>query len=291
MIKLPAGAVLPGMDTEQKLTAQWLDARQNFDIAARDSFLLQQAIDFISHINDPVIVDLGSGTGNNTLSLLSHCPANSNLVLVEQHADLLAISRNRISKQITQGCLGSLSYIHRDLHRWLQEQDNVDLLCTNALLDLLTAAELKSLADAANRLGAAIYSTLNYADVTFLPSSRDDHFFMDLFERHMCRSLNRGIPLGPNTKTALTRLLGDSASSHLYYADSHWVINSTERDFLRQNLAFYRDGIEAQIANGIDKERLDAWLDNKLNLIEQSKLTLRVKHWDYLILPNGTKIS
>jgi len=182
------------MNNEEILSIDWLNLRHAFDDRARNKQLLHKVIQQLAATESPVLADLGSGTGNNILSLIDHLPESCELFLIEQHAFLLNESRQRLMhRQNNQ----PMHFICSNLHCWLSQTPKIDCLTNNALLDLFTQSELALLLKSVDCSGAMLYSTLNYHGIQFTPEQPEDQHYSSLFEAHMCRQLDRGKPLGP----------------------------------------------------------------------------------------------
>lgn len=256
---------------------------------SRDTDLQMQAMSLLADQIDPKIADLGSGSGNNALFLLPALPEGCELTLIEQHEYLLVESQRRLAElQVTlpgSSSAPSIRYLRHDLHGWLSQAPAVDLLCNSALFDLFTAQELDHFISVIALRQIPVYSTLNYSGVTFEPEDKLDQRYLQLFEQHMCRQLDRGLPLGPLLHAALQQAAGTSTSLELKYAKSPWEIRSVDNHFMQMNLAFYQRGISAMLSSQQELSDFDDWLQQKYTQLEQGKLTLTVHHYDYLITP------
>jgi len=273
------------MESEEKLNINWLNSRHQFDKRARNDQLLSQAMLYLTQFTSPIVVDLGSGTGNNTLNLIDYLPLNCELVLVEQHAHLLEQSRQRILVANQHTHNHNFCFIHQNLHQWLNKESNYNMLCTNALFDLFTTSELNNFLHQIESHCRAVYSTLNYEGICFFPNDPLDTVYISQFEKHMCRQLDRGKPLGPAVFNKVSAFVSNSSTLSLHSAISYWEIDSATPDFMKMNFEFYRRGIEPYLDSPAAHRQFDTWLNNKRLQLEQSSLRLQVKHRDFLILP------
>ncbi|MBX2882492.1 MAG: class I SAM-dependent methyltransferase [Granulosicoccus sp.] len=275
-------------ETEEILSRNWLNQRQPHDDKARNQTLLKRVIDLLKSSalgkeTAPVVADLGSGTGNNVLYLQKHLSTDTHYQLIEQHQFLLEESRRRLGS-LSADFNSRVTFYQSNIDSWLGTQPT-DLLTNSALLDLFTETELRSLLLHIETLKTPMYSSLNYRAVRFFPNDPDDNLYIQLFEQHMSRELDRGRPLGAATCATLERLIRRSNRLQLFAGHSDWLVPATDSEFISTNIDFYEKGIGDIITGTQQQHSLDQWISNKRRLIDKHALSLTVQHKDYLIMP------
>jgi len=303
-------------DSEIILAIDWLEQRSRFDDQARCHRVLDQAIATLKKHTVPIIADLGAGTGNHSVfmsRMLAPAFATVRMILVEQHAHLLSYAENQISQSnapldttlanttLANTTLANTTsanttnvdsttwqFVNADLHQWLADNNNndsVDLLTNNALLDLLTITEINALIKSLARYQLPMYSTLNYQGVKFHPAHPLDLKIIALFEQHMCRTLDRGRPLGPQVNQQLNALICAEPTLRMTQAGSEWHICANTPSFLTLNLDFYEQGAFSSAASPAQKDTIKSWSNLRRDQIKAGQLEITVYHQDYLIYP------
>ena len=71
---------------EENTYANWLNDRYPFDSEARDKSLEAKVMDYLKPKEALQLVDVGAGTGSNTLYLMDKIKSNQHWYLIEQNA-------------------------------------------------------------------------------------------------------------------------------------------------------------------------------------------------------------
>ena len=292
------GSRTASADTEEILTIAWLKQREPFDTAARNLAVLDSVTDYLHSIEQPQIIDLGAGTGNQTLFLLDKLTQSARFTLIEQHPTLLAAARDAMMKRFdgqcidrytmrvtTRHCTHTVILAPVNLLAWIADYKKAAatrgsdfyLFTASALLDLLTAREIETLCDCLTTDNTALYATLNYTGFTISPTHPLDDAAREVFETHMTRTLDRGNPLGPHAvRYLLTHMAANT--DHYHAETSQWRVTSEDAAFLQANLTFYQQALN-------DSPALMPWVARRLEQLKQAELLLEVLHEDLWIPP------
>ena len=292
------GNGLASADTEEILTIAWLKQREPFDTAARNIAVLNSVTDYLHSIEQPQIIDLGAGTGNQTLFLLEKLTQPARFTLIEQHPTLLAAARDAMMKRFdgqcidrhtmrvtTQHCTHTVTFAPINLLAWVADYKKATatrgsdfyLFTASALLDLLTTSEMETLSDCLSTDNTALYATLNYTGFTMSPTHPLDDAAREVFETHMTRTLDRGNPLGPQAvRYLLTHMAANT--NHYHVGASQWQVTSEHAAFLHANLTFYQQALA-------DSPTLVPWVACRLEQLKREELMLGVMHEDLWIPP------
>ncbi|MGZ3217031.1 class I SAM-dependent methyltransferase [Paracoccus sp. T5] len=170
-------------------SAEWLALREPADGAARDGGLLARAARAAGP--DPVILDLGCGTGSTLRALGPHLPDHAHWHLVDNDPTLLEIARTEAPGRSTSHGLDL-----RDLEALPLE--GVTLVTASALLDLMPADWIAGLARRLSHVGLPFYAALSYdGEMTWDPPLPEDAPVTRAFNDHQRRDKGLGPALGP----------------------------------------------------------------------------------------------
>lgn len=191
---------------------EWLSLREPVDRQARDDALLRRAVQAAGP--QPVIMDLGCGTGSTLRAMADHLPAGTQWHLVDNDPTLLQIARDQVRDAQTHVLdLGDLSAL---------PLDGVTLVTASALLDLMPADWVQALAALLARRGIGFYAALSYDGImTWEPALPEDARIREAFNNHQRRDKGLGPALGPEA-AAFTRQAFEQAGFQTLTADSPW---------------------------------------------------------------------
>ncbi len=208
-------------------SAEWLSLREPADHAARDKGLAQLAMR--SAGTEPVIVDLGSGTGS-TMRGFGACPERGAIWhLVDHDEDLLAQAATTHSAKV---------HTHtRDLTALdALPLDGATLVTASALLDLCGEDWLHGLARRVAERGLPFYAALSYDGVMEWSIADDaDAEVVAAFNRHQRGDKGLGPALGPDAATAASRVF-TTLGYVVVAADSPWRLGPAQAGLQREFL-------------------------------------------------------
>lgn len=185
-----------------EFSADWLTLREPADAAARDRTLVDE---LRSALTGPLVVrDLGCGTGSMGRWLAPRLPAPQHWVLMDRDPVLLAHAEAHLPEGVTvetrQGDVTGLT--GADLA-------GTSLVTCSALLDLLTAEEVASLAAACAEAGTAALFTLSVTgEVSLDPPDPLDDEIACAFNEHQRRESDGRRLLGPDAADVAAAAFG-----------------------------------------------------------------------------------
>lgn len=247
-------------------SAEWLALREPADRVARDPALARRACKAAGA--EPLILDLGCGTGATWRALTPLLPAGARWYLVDSDPMLLAAAAAAAgdSAETIEADIGDLSSL---------PLDGVTLVTASALLDLVPDTWLQELA---RRLTVPFYAALNYSGVMrWSPADPRDGTISAYFNRDQRRDKGLGPALGPEAGGQAARILTAAGfASHL--ADSPWHLGPESAGLQRE----LTDGIAAAAAQAGAAGAI-AWGKDRRDLAASS--TCMIGHSDILALP------
>ena len=274
--------------SDERFAADWLTLREPADHQARSTSLARAALDALDRAagtegTDPVVVDLGAGTGSNARwlhPLLTEAGLESDWVLVDHDEALLGRA-----EEWAASAGASLTTVVGDLAReGLAQAAQADLLTASALLDLVSRGWLEDLADGAGEAGAVVLLALTYDGQAAWsgPARPGDQEVREAVNRHQRRDKGVGAALGPDA-TAVAASAFRARGFQVRTKDTPWVLDAARTDLAEELLAGWLEAA-AEVTPGGPPGGED-WAAARLDDLRAGRTVLRVGHQDLLALP------
>jgi SAM-dependent methyltransferase len=249
-------------------SADWLALREPADMQARDHELMLEAVRLAGE--NPVILDLGSGTGSTIRAMAPYLPEHTQWRLVDNDSGLLEIAKS-FAPDVAVFCQDLTELAALPL-------DGVTLVTGSALLDLVSPDWLSSLI---SRISTPAYFALSYdGEMQFEPGNPLDDAVRSAFNSHQRGDKGFGPALGPDAPK-IAESLFEKAGFSVSMAPSNWELDAESMQ------------LEAELMDGIANAALEAgvlqsgaWLQDRTKLLAVSKIT--IGHQDLLAVPSGS---
>ncbi|WP_116246788.1 trans-aconitate 2-methyltransferase [Nocardiopsis sp. FIRDI 009] len=253
---------------------EWLALREGADAEARS----ERAAEVVRDLGR-VVADLGCGTGSLGRWLAPRLSGSERWVLFDRDPGLLALARETVPvNRVRTRELDLASLRARDL-------DGVTLVAASALLDLLTRAEVETLAGAVVAAGCPALLTLTVVGrVELSPADPLDARVGRAFDDHQ----RRGGRLGPDAAAVAAEVFeGLGARTHAFA--SPWRLGPDRADLLREWLRGWV-GAAVEQEPGLP---VAGYLERRLEQCGRGGLRAVVHHTDLVVLPGsaGTAAS
>lgn len=260
----------------------WLNLREDADRRARDKTLRDRALQWLaeesSSDQEPVVVDLGAGTGS-TLRALS-APMPLSWRLVDNDKTLLAEAQRRHGRtQNVETCIADLADVET------LPLDGVQLVTASALFDLVSADFIEALAKKlktyCRQHPVGLYTALNYDGTTrWTPTHPLDEAVLQAFNRDQRKDKGFGPALGPDAGRAIARVF-TRAGFEVHSASSPWVLDGADQHMVSELIT----GIAGAVSGspGIESHALEDWVRFRQANLKAGTCT--VGHTDLLALP------
>lgn len=259
----------PGMKPMSKpgFSSSWLDLREPADHAARDASLLSRAAQCAT--DGAVIVDLGSGTGS-TARAFNGKMTNGDWRFVDSDHRLLALAGQRHpgSEQLCADLkeIDTLNF------------DGAGLVTASALLDLMPARWIETLAKRLKAARVPLYAALNYnGAMEWSPALADDSSITASFNAHQLTDKGIGPAAGPNAADVTAHIFRSHGFT-VSMADSPWILGAGHAALIEELLV----GI-SKAATETGHAGADDWLQQRRGLLSAS--TVQIGHTDILAVP------
>lgn len=272
----------------QRASPDWLDLRWAADLEARDRGAAGLLEALVAHLRGsagddrPVrVVDVGAGTGANRRYLSARLPFEQEWVCVDHDRELLDHPRHDGAHRI-HGCLQDLP---GELGALQGPGGAPTVVVANAVLDVLTTADLAALADCVVATGGlALLSLSVTGQVRWEPTDPADDLLARGFDDHQ----RRGGRPGPDAPAVLTRMLQERGLRVLT-ARTPWDLpgpDGRHRELLERWLA-------ERVADAIGHDPgsgavLRGWHARRTAQLDSDALRVLVDHVDLLVLDGGT---
>ena len=258
-------------------SAEWLALREPADHAARDTGLLRRALRAAGP--DPVILDLGCGTGATVRALAPHLPKGAVWRLVDNDDDLLnraAHAADTAGASAQTNCLDL-----NDLEALPLE--GVTLVTASALFDLVSEQWLRALAA---RIKTPIYAALSYdGEMSWEPADPVDDPVTAAFNRHQTGDKGFGPALGPAAVAQGAAIFRD-AGFEVAQADSPWTLGPQEATLQRALVAGIAEAASEAAPSEAAAARVRDW--GAMRNARAPDTYCRIGHGDMLAIPRGT---
>ena len=264
-------------------SVDWLDLREPADSRARDASLLTQAKAWLLKGPEPIVVDLGAGTGSTFRAFANSGVSQSGPYswrLIDQDTKLLAEARRR------HGSCQSLETFELDLaNTYGLPLTNARLVTASALFDLVSAPFIDSLATAlqthCRQQPLGLYAALIYdGNTQWTPAHPLDESVLAAFNRDQLRNKGFGPSLGPGACDYLELRLMEAGFS-VSHAESPWILDSADKALIIELI----EGIAAAVDHdpSLESGSLREW--RTFRQANASQGGCIVGHRDLLALP------
>ncbi|GGX92126.1 trans-aconitate methyltransferase [Litchfieldella qijiaojingensis] len=275
----------------------WLALRERADDRARSRRLTRLAADWLSRSEAPlVLVDLGSGAGNNPRFLAPRLPGPQHWRLVDHDHDLLVQAAHRCrtlcDREGRAISVETQAYDLADLDASWWE--GAYLVCASALFDLVSRDWTARFAAACVRRSIAVLLTLS-VDGRWAFVDEQGSFFDDeedawvnaLFNSHQRRDKGLGAALGGTAPTVLCDVFVEHGYA-VETASSPWQLPAGEPDTLALAGALVDGWFDAASEQApAAHARLASWHARRRTALARGELGVWVGHGDVFASPSN----
>lgn len=243
---------------------EWLSLREPVDHRARDTALLRRLAEHLKGRDSVTVLDLGCGTGSNLRAVAGALPVRwQNWRLIDYDAVLLAAARSEVAAWARRNGAGRpklcLHYETADLRTALPEllAGECDVVTAAALLDLVSAEWLTTLANLVAERRLPLYAVLNFDGVmNWQPPHPADEDIAAAFAAHQRTDKGFGTACGPDAATTLATLLAGH-NYDVHTASSPWQLGSADAALIAATNAGIADA--ARATGRLSAAAVDAW--------------------------------
>lgn len=260
----------------------WLRLREQADWSAR-SVELTRPLTASLPLDQPVsVLDLGTGAGSNVRYLAPRLPPRQRWLAVDRSEALL-------SELVTRTSAWSLGRKNVDCEIDTRAQDlsvldaglfeGRQLVTASALLDLVSATWLRTLAAECRRAGASALFTITYdGRSSCRPEEPEDDLVRTLMNRHQARDKGLGGPAeGPRAAASAERAFAEQGY-RVASASSDWALGPQDAAMQRMLIDGWAEAA-AEMAPHL-QETIAAWHARRIAHVEAGRSHIVVGHRD-----------
>ncbi|MDR7276648.1 class I SAM-dependent methyltransferase [Catenuloplanes atrovinosus] len=271
-----------------RYASTWLDLREPADAAARATELVDLLRGRLADVPDPVILDLGCGTGSMARWLAPLLDGRQHWIMQDRDPDLLDVAA---ASMIGTGAAVTVETRRGDITKLTAaDLDGVSLVTASALLDLLDAGDAARLAAACAESGTPALLTLSVTGRAELdPAEPLDGPLNSAFNAHLRHHVAGRTLLGPDAADALADAFRARGVT-VHAAPSPWRLGPDRRELTAEWLRGWVTAASTRLGRdtGVERE-IDDYLSRRLARAAAGDLTVTVHHTDLLALP--TEVS
>jgi hypothetical protein len=286
--------------------SEWLRLREPADVACRSDALTRAVRDALGGAEPVSIVDFGTGTGSNIRYLMERLGGRQRWTAVDRSADLLAELPGRVASWArargddAQARGGScrvrsprfaceIETRQRDL-RLLDDDlfEGRGLVTASALLDLVPASWLRTLAARCRAVGALALFTITYnGHSTCTPAEGGDDLVRELLNRHQKTNVGFGEPAeGPDAPATAERCFIE-AGYRVERVPSPWSLGPGHGDMQRLLIEGWAQAA-SEVAPG-HAAAVARWRARRLAHVAAGRSHIVVGHDDLAAWPPGAR--
>lgn len=261
-------------------SSDWLALREPYDVAARNTTVLDAVLAAFRGQGSIAVVDLACGTGATLRAIGGRLPARQSWRLVDNDLGLLGTAATLARPPDVTVTARAIDLV-RDLE--LALDGPVDLVTTSALFDLVSQDWLERLMFEAAARRLPVYAALSYdGRVSFDPPHRFDADIVAAVNRHQHGDKGFGPALGPDAARCAADVVRRVGYSFLE-GSSDWTFGSADNTIQQDVLRGFADaaGELGDLADG----RIADWLARRLDMVAAGSSSMRVGHVDFFAMP------
>ncbi|MFI5841660.1 methyltransferase domain-containing protein [Catenuloplanes sp. NPDC051500] len=271
-----------------RYASSWLDLREPADAAARASELVDVLRGHLTEVPDPVILDIGCGTGSMARWLAPRLGGRQHWILQDHDADLLDVAA---ASMIGTGAAITVETRQGDITKLTaKDLDGVSLVTTSALLDLLDADDAARIAAACAESGTPALLTLSVAGRAELtPAEPLDGPLNSAFNAHLRHHVAGRTLLGADAADAVAQAFTEKGAT-VQAVPSLWRLGPDQRELTAEWLRGWVTAASTRLGRDAAVEtEIDDYLSRRLAQAAAGELTVTVHHTDLLALPGDQR--
>lgn len=227
------------------------------------------------------VADLGTGTGSNARYLVPALPVPQRWALFDQDRELLALAAGRI-EPLDVPVEAHVCHLTAD-RLASQIPRETRLITASALIDLMSASWLESLAAAAARQHAGVFIVLTYdGRFELSPAEEDDQWIRQTVNAHQHGIKGTDPAMGPDATDYLKAQL-EAQGYRVSVASSPWQLTAGQAPLQIALLKGWQQAVLEQAP--AERERAIRWFERRLAQAAGQALDIRVHHQDLFALP------
>ena len=286
---------------DNKFSKSWINMRVDYDNISRSTVLVDH-LNKLSPEHDVDLIDLYCGSGNFLIWSFNKNILFNNCILLDHDIKLLKSIKSNLRTHLrpmysiqsntnnlnllikrNSKTLSSISIKKNDCdgYRYLSEKYHV--ISYSAALDIMPKPSIVSALKSIKKNNILYFSLCFNGQVRWTPTNTFDKYILTFFNNHQRSDKGFGKALGYKS-IEFIRQKSDKLNLNMTVKDSPWIIKnkfSKDKAFMKRYLLDIKKSLFHM--EGIDKDILRKWYQDKKSEIDNKKIQLYVGHSDILL--------
>lgn len=271
-----------------RYASSWLDLREPADAAARATELIDVLRGHLAGVPDPVILDIGCGTGSMARWLAPRLGGRQHWIMQDHDADLLDFAA---ASMIGTGAAITVETRQGDITKLAAaDLEGVSLVTASALLDLLDANDAGRIAEACIASGTPALLTLSVSGRAELtPAEPLDGPLNSAFNAHLRHHVAGRTLLGADAAETVAAAFTERGAT-VQVVPSLWRLGPDQRALTAEWLRGWVAAASTRLGRDAAVEHeIDDYLSRRLAQAAAGELAVTVHHADLLALPGDPR--
>tara|TARA_Y100000992_G_scaffold299329_1_gene265935 strand:+ start:1413 stop:2285 length:873 start_codon:yes stop_codon:yes gene_type:complete len=286
---------------DNKFSKSWIKMRMDYDNISRSSVLVDY-LNLIPKENDIDLIDLYCGSGNFLIWSFNKNILFKNCILVDNDINLLKSIKSNlrahsasaysirsntnnldllIKKNSETISLLSIKKNNCDDYRYSSKKNHV--ISYSAALDIMSKSSIHSALKRIKKNNVLYFSLCFNGLVRWTPTNTFDKYILTFFNNHQRSDKGFGKALG-HKSIEFIRKKAEKLNLKIVVEDSPWIVkNKSYKDkvFMKRYLLDIKKSLFHM--EGIDRDILREWYQEKKSYIDNKNIKLYVGHNDILL--------
>ena len=286
---------------DNKFSKSWINMRVDYDNISRSTVLVDH-INKLSQEDDIDLIDLYCGSGNFLIWSLDKNILFNNCILVDHDIKLLKSIKSNLRTHLrpmyniqsntnnldfllkkNSKTLSTISIKKNDCDSYIYSSERYHVISYSAALDIMPKPSIVNALKRIKKNNILYLSLCFNGQVRWTPTNTFDKYILTFFNNHQRSDKGFGKALGSKS-IEFIKQKADKLNLNITVKNSPWIIkNKFEKDkvFMKRYLLDIKKSLLHM--EGIDKDILRKWYQDKKSEIDNKKIQLYVGHNDILL--------